>query len=144
MTDELDFKTKYLKYKVKYLKLKNQIGGNQSDNNQSDSYQSDNNKSNNNKSDNNQSDNKKIDVILFKSDSCGHCINFLPTWKTLQKKFVGNSKYNFITYDSKINKDKFEENNINSIPEIYLKKGKLTEYYSGGRDYKSIFDYLSV
>ena len=92
--DDIDFKTKYLMYKAKYLNLKNnrtQSGG---------------------------GNNNKDDVILFKSEDCGHCKD-LKTWEALQKQFAG--KHNFITYDYKENPEKMEEFNMKDFNYISCK-----------------------
>lgn len=115
--DDLNFKTKYLMYKAKYLSLKknmNQNGGG----------------------------NSKDDVILFKSKNCGHCIDFLPKWETLQKQFTG--VHNFITYEaSDVSKEKLEEFEIEGVPSLFRVSENRREEFRGERDLDSLIAFLS-
>ena len=103
---------KYLKYKNKYLALKNtqnMVGGSD-----------------------------KIQIILYKSSTCGHCINFMPTWKALQNKY--NNKYEFITWDATENKDKFDD--IMGVPTIKISDNGVTREYNGDRSLESLTELL--
>ena len=116
--DDIDFKTKYLMYKAKYLNLKNnmkQSGGGNND--------------------------KKDNIILFKSEDCGHCQKFKPTWEALQKQFTG--KHNFITYDYKENPEKMEEFNIEGFPTIYRVSGENKYVFEGERDIDNLVAFLN-
>ena len=116
--DDIDFKTKYLMYKMKYLGLKNnknQSGGGDS--------------------------NEKDDIILFKSEDCGHCKRFKPTWEALQKKYIG--KHNFITYDYKENPEKIEEFDVNGFPTIYRVSGENKYIFEGERDIDNLMAFLN-
>jgi thiol-disulfide isomerase/thioredoxin len=120
--DDIDFKTKYLMYKAKYLSLKNkstleptkQTGG---------------------------GENSKDDIILFKSENCGHCKRFKPTWEVLEKQFT--CKHNFITYDYEKNPDKMKEFNINGVPTIYRISGENKYMFEGERDLDNLVAFLS-
>ena len=99
---------KYLKYKAKYINLKQvQTGGSTN----------------------------KIDIMLFKMDTCGHCKNFMPVWEHLKKEL--SNKYNFITYDSNKNIDKVNEYNVDGFPTL-IKNGNTITQYDGERDYESV------
>jgi len=116
--DDIDFKTKYLMYKAKYLDLKKnkpQLGGGDS--------------------------NQKDDIILFKSESCGHCKIFKPTWNALQKQFTG--KHNFITYDYLENPEKIEEFKVDGFPTIYRISGKNKYVFEGERDIDNLIAFLN-
>lgn len=118
-----DFNNKYLKYKHKYLKLKkmkllNQnnllIGGG-----------------------------KKDDIhtlYLFKSDGCGHCIGFKPTWEAL-KKDLGNN-INFVTYDAINDKQKMRDYKIEGYPTLMLQANNKVIEYVGSRDLASLKDFI--
>ena len=115
--DDIDFKTKYLMYKMKYLDLKinkKQSGG---------------------------GDNKKDDIILFKSENCGHCQRFKPTWEALQKKYTG--VHNFITYDYKENPEKIEEFNIDGFPTIYRISSDNKYIFEGERNVDNLIAFLN-
>ena len=103
---------KYLKYKNKYLALKN--------------------------NENMTGGNNKIQMILYKSTTCGHCNNFIPTWNTLQKKY--ENKYEFITFDAMENKDKFED--IVGVPTIKFSDKGIIREYNGGRSLDELSELL--
>lgn len=116
--DDIDFKTKYLMYKAKYLDLKKnkkQTGGGSSDN--------------------------KDNIILFKSENCGYCQKFKPTWEALQKQFAG--KHNFITYDYEENPEKIKEYNIEGFPTIYRVNGNNKYIFEGDRDPDNLIAFLN-
>ena len=115
MSDTLDFKTKYLMYKAKYINLKKQQKGGGDD---------------------------KIDIILFKGEYCGHCKRFMPVWNTLNKYYVNDSRYNFLTYDAEKNKDIFNQYKIDGVPTIYVLKGNDKKMYDGPRDLDSLKSFL--
>jgi len=110
----MNYQEKYLVYKNKYLKLKNTVqkGGND-----------------------------KIDLILFKTNWCGHCKNFSPVWNNLQKMY--ESKYNFITYDGDENKKELKSYNVQGFPTLYIKKNNELEEYMGPRDIDTMNTFLN-
>jgi len=116
MSEEIDFKTKYLIYKSKYINLKknNQIGGNNEN---------------------------KDNIILFKSENCGHCTKFMPTWNILKNKY--SSKHNFITYDNNTNPDKMKEYDIEGVPTIYREKGNNKYIFTGERNIDNLIAFLN-
>ena len=128
----MTFYNKYLKYKNKYLEAKNEYD----------------NLTNNCKTCNNKSCNClqqyggiNNTLYLFKADWCGHCKNFMPIWKDLQKS-VGN-KINFNTFDADKNKNEIKEFNIQGFPTLILIKNNTKIEYEGERDVKSITDFIN-
>lgn len=120
MGDDINFKTKYLMYKAKYLSLKNnsnQKGG-------GDDVEFD--------------KNNTLEVLLFKSNMCGHCVSFVPTWEKLQNKYKSNKRYNFITYDAQKNSEKLDEYGIEGIPTIYLQQDNKKLMHEGKRDMETL------
>ena len=114
------YEEKYLKYKAKYLSLKNQLenntmvgGGNE----------------------------KKVDVILFKADWCGHCKRFKPVWEMLNKNF--ESKFNFIIYDADKDTNMVEKYKVDGFPTILFKDGEHVKPYDGRREYEELESLLT-
>jgi thiol-disulfide isomerase/thioredoxin len=107
------YQHEYIKYKLKYIRLKQQIN-----------------------SQNMTGGGNKIDIILFKADWCGHCINFKPTWEKLQQKF--NNKFHFITYDADKNNKELTKYKVESFPTIIIQDGEHKKEYDGERDMKSL------
>ena len=103
----------YQKYKSKYINLKNSTV---------------------------QNGGGKKDVILFKAEWCGHCQGFLPDWKKLSKEY--KNKYNFITYDSEINKKEIESWHIQGFPTIIVKKDKEAMEYVGPNEYNNVLNFI--
>ena len=124
MSDDIGFKTKYLMYKAKYLSLKNKSTIERTNLKQTGG-----------------GENSKDDIILFKSENCGHCKRFKPTWEALQKQFTG--RHNFITYDYEENPDKMKEFNINGVPTIYRISGENKYMFEGERDLDNLVAFLS-
>ncbi len=111
-----NFRQKYLMYKSKYLNLKNNLnktGGS----------------------------NKKIDIMLFKADWCGHCTHFKPTWEKIAKKF--ESKFNFFKYDADNDKHKLKEYKVDAFPTILVKDGDIVRPYDGDRSEEELTSFLN-
>jgi len=82
----------------------------------------------------------KPDMMLFKSDGCGHCEHFKKTWEMLNTIPVMMDKINFITLDAEKDKEDFEKYKINGYPTLLLNdksNGKIYEY-NGDRDIESL------
>ncbi len=109
---ESNYKHLYEKYKVKYLNLKNQLNNEMS------------------------GGGKKVDIILFKADWCGHCIKLKPIWEKVKEKF--NNKFNFITYDADKNTELFEKYQVDAFPTIIIQDGEHKKEYDGPRDINSL------
>ena len=119
MTDDINFKTKYLMYKAKYLNIKNNL----------------------NTSSKQKGGGEKDTIILFKSENCGHCTKFKPTWNALKNKYANN--LNFIEYDYQNNPDKMKEFNIQGVPTIYRQSGDKKYMFEGERDLDNLIAFLS-
>ena len=103
-----DFKSLYLKYKTKYLNLKvNQRGGSE-----------------------------KPILNLFKSEHCGHCIAFKPTWETINKNL--SDKVNFKVYDAESDREIMSKYAIEGFPTIILQKGDKVVEFIGDRSIQNI------
>ncbi len=109
-----DYYSKYLKYKNKYLDLKNNQTGGGDD---------------------------KIKLILYKSETCGHCKNFVPVWNTLQQNKSFQKKYDFITYESTKNPDKFD--GIDGVPTLKIVDGSNERVYDGDRSLEDLTNLLN-
>ena len=115
INDEL-YRLKYLKYKNKYLQLKalknSQKGG----------------------------DNKPT-LNLFKSEHCGHCINFKPLWNELQNELKG--KINFKTFDAQSDRKVMQTYGIQSFPTLILERGTDKIEFNNHRSKENIIDFIN-
>jgi thiol-disulfide isomerase/thioredoxin len=89
---------KYLKYKNKYCLLKKQY---------LESLKTQ------------QTGGGQIKVMLFKSDTCGHCKTFKPIWDAVTKKY---HNLKFIVYDYMKDESVMKEYNIEGFPTIIVEK----------------------
>ena len=116
-----DYYTKYLKYKSKYLSLstqmKTQKGGNRFD--------------------------KRINVILFKAEWCGHCVNFKPVWEQIIKNKDLIKKFKFITYDADKEKHMIETYKVDAFPTIKIQDGDEVREYDGERTMDELTNFLN-
>jgi thiol-disulfide isomerase/thioredoxin len=122
----------YIKYKNKYVNLKStleSINENKLINNINivESFQ-------------NGGSNIK-DVILFKAEWCGHCNNFKKHWIKLQE--TCNKNFNFITYDSNLNKEEILSWKIEGFPTIIIKKENEALIYAGPNEYNSVLKFIT-
>ena len=118
--DELnDYSKKYLKYKEKYLKLK---------------------KIEQNISMKGGGVDKKT-LALFKAEWCGHCIGFKKTWNELKKE--NDSKVNFVTYDSELNKEEISKYKIEGFPTLILLANDKAVEYVGPRNKEAIKEFIN-
>ena len=114
INDEL-YRLKYLKYKNKYLQLKalkqSQKGG------------------------------AKATLSLFKSEHCGHCINFKPLWNELQDEL--KDKINFRTFDAVENRKEMEMYSIQGYPTLILERGNNKVEFNGHRNKENIINFIN-
>ena len=123
----------YVKYKNKYINLKSNINKNKLANNINivEAFQN---------GGSNSSSNIK-DVILFKADWCRHCNSFKKNWIELQNTCKDN--FNFITYDSDLDKEEMETWGINEFPTIIIKKENEALIYAGPNNYDSVLKFIT-
>jgi thiol-disulfide isomerase/thioredoxin len=112
-----DYYTKYLKYKSKYLSLKTQKGGTRTD--------------------------KRIKVILFKAEWCGHCITFKPIWNKIIENKDLIKKFKFITYDADTQKHMFETYKVDAFPTIKIQDDDEVREYDGERTEEEFTAFLN-
>lgn len=81
---------------------------------------------------------EKLTVVLYKQKTCPHCVDFMPTWNDLQKKFNElNISHKTVECTEEVC------DGIDYIPTIRVyKEDKYTEY-KGDRTQKSIMDFIS-
>lgn len=121
MADEIYYE-KYLKYKTKYLNLKlivpnKQLGAG-------------------------NSNNKPI-IYLFKSDTCGHCKSFMPTWESLVDELGSKYKFTIIDANDSKNDEITKKYNINGVPTI-IKSVKNQDFiFNGERDLESLKQFVT-
>uniref|UniRef100_A0A6C0AC38 Thioredoxin domain-containing protein n=1 Tax=viral metagenome TaxID=1070528 RepID=A0A6C0AC38_9ZZZZ len=98
-----------------------------------------NNQIENNKNENeNKIANDKLTVVLYKQKTCSHCIDFIPTWIDLQKKF------NNLGISHKTVECTEEDcDGIQYIPTIRIFKEDDYVEYKGDRTQKNILDFIS-
>jgi thiol-disulfide isomerase/thioredoxin len=78
------------------------------------------------------SNEEKINVILFKMEGCGHCVQFKSTWEGLQKKLQNDNSINFIVFDAN-NSKKCSEYGVSGFPTIIFESGDKKLVYKGDR-----------
>ena len=115
INDEL-YRLKYLKYKNKYLQLK--------------AFK------------NSQKGGADIPTLnLFKSDSCGHCINFKPLWKELQNEL--KDKVNFKVFDAQTDRKIMQTYGIEGYPTLILEKGNNKVEFNDYRTKENIINFIN-
>ena len=71
-------------------------------------------------------------ITLYHANWCGHCVNFLPTWKALKDVFnLNNIKHE--EYEDSANPKVIKEANINGFPTIRISKNNKEYDYNGPR-----------
>jgi thiol-disulfide isomerase/thioredoxin len=117
----MDYKSKYLKYKFKYNNLKETL----------------NNK--NIQSGGNENTDKK-ELILFKTEWCGHCKNFKPVWNNIKTMY--ENKYTFTEYDGDNDKKEVQNYKVKGFPTLYIRSEDIIDEYLGPRDINSLSIFL--
>ena len=84
---------------------------------------------------------EKKSLVLFKAEWCGHCKSFKSTWDELKDKM--ESKINFISYDSELNKKEIDKYKIEGFPTLILLSGDKAIEYVGARDKKTIEEFIN-
>ena len=88
-----------------------------------------------------------VKIELFHANWCGHCVNFMPTWKEIEHVLSQHakeieSKYGkvikFAKYESEADSEKIREQNIQGFPTIKINGVD----HNAGRDVVSIVEAL--
>jgi len=87
-------------------------------------------------------------LILFKSENCGYCKAFKPTWNKVVKNFKGKRSLNVREFDSKKHQDVMMSEGIKMFPTIrFYPRGMVgREYieYSGDRSYDNLLMFINA
>jgi len=81
-------------------------------------------------------------LMLFHAGWCGHCVEFMPTFRKLEKEFINSEKLNTVKISDK-NSKLIETYQIGGFPTIKLYDGKNFHEYNGGRDIVSIRHFVN-
>lgn len=81
-------------------------------------------------------------LMLFHAEWCGHCVEFMPTFRKLEKEFINPEKLNAVKISDK-NTKLIETYQIGGFPTIKLYDGKNFHEYNGGRDIVSIRHFVN-
>jgi len=80
-------------------------------------------------------------LILFKSETCGHCKNFIPTWEELKKRL--GEVIQFEEHEAGQVPELAQKYGINSVPKIFLLVGSSQPVeFTGGRTVEEITKFL--
>jgi len=84
----------------------------------------------------------QINVELYHADWCGHCKNFMPTWKKLSSDLNKRTNIKCTDYEASRDENKMKEENIDGYPTIKIKVNDKKEEYEGKRDYETIHKHV--
>ena len=97
---------------------------------------------------------KPIKIILFHADWCGHCIDFMPEWKTMKSntkahKYIDFIQYEYATIKNLDNSIKtINGKQIDGFPTLKIIINDVEFNYSGNRNrddiYKFVIDNLNI
>lgn len=84
-------------------------------------------------------------IVLYYSNMCGHCLQLMPLWKRLSKKYDKSEEITIINVESnniEYLQIKYKKN-IEGFPTILkYKNGKLIEEFDGDRNTKSLNKFM--
>ena len=87
---------------------------------------------------------KHINISLYYSNSCGHCIKFKPAWEQI-KKYITNAHNKNITFNE-YNENEIKNKEIAGFPTIlFAVKMKNINHeveYTGSRNARDIIDVI--
>jgi thiol-disulfide isomerase/thioredoxin len=86
----------------------------------------------------NDKKNDDIKITLYYAEWCGYCKEFKPIWEQLKKAFDDNN-IKHEEYESDMNKDIIERENIRGFPTIKISGNGETETYKGERSFEKLF-----
>merc|ERR1712168_130571 len=82
-----------------------------------------------------------LTFVKFFAPRCGHCRSLAPTWELLSNKFAGKVK--IAEVDCTQNRSLCERYRIDGYPTLILfKDGKPIQEYHGGRDIKTLTNFI--
>ena len=84
-------------------------------------------------------DNTKL--VLYKTDRCGHCVNFTPTWEKLKQQGLNTQ---FETVDCDKQKGECWKNKVDGTPTIILHKNGKQLTYEGDRSLQSLISFVKA
>lgn len=88
-------------------------------------------------------DKNKMTFTFYHAPWCGHCKQFMPTWKEIKNEMNDNNNIILNEVNSDLQPDIIKEKNIQSFPTLILTSGNNTSYiYNGPRDKDSIIKFL--
>ena len=120
----MDYKSKYLKYKFKYNNLKETL----------------NNKNLQTGAGAENDNNEKKELILFKTEWCGHCKKLKPVWNNIKTMY--ENKYTFVEYDGDNDKTEVQNYKVKGFPTLYIRSDDVVDEYLGPRDINSLSIFL--
>ena len=90
----------------------------------------------------------KNELFLFYSFKSDYSMSIIPIWQKLKQLKIKNSNLEFIDVNTdKLNYkliEKIKNINVNSVPNIYLKKNDVPIKYNGNFTLKSIISFLKL
>jgi hypothetical protein len=89
---------------------------------------------------------KKIKVILFKADWCGHCKRFKPEWEKLKNCRKLKDMIHFETIDSNKDRHLMDKHQVSGVPTVmYSTDDKFEEYekYEGNHTQADLVQFLN-
>ena len=85
----------------------------------------------------------KMTFTFYHAPWCGHCKQFMPTWKELKNEIGDDGNIKLIEVNSDLQPDVIKNKNIQSFPTLILESADNTSYVCNGpRDKDSIIKFL--
>lgn len=83
-------------------------------------------------------------LVLYHAEWCGHCQDFMPTWKTL-KPHLKSRNVNCASIESNIVEETMPESSIMGYPTIHLlKNGKINKIFNeNNRDLETLLKFVN-
>merc|ERR1712215_15194 len=83
----------------------------------------------------------EMTFVKFFAPWCGHCRSLAPTWELLSSKYAGKVKVAEV--DCTQNRNLCSRYKIQGYPTLILfKDGKMVQEYQGGRDLKTLSNFI--
>ncbi|XP_038051895.1 thioredoxin domain-containing protein 5-like [Patiria miniata] len=82
--------------------------------------------------------------VEFYAPWCGHCKRLAEPWQQLAEGFSHNEAITIAKIDCTAHRQVCREHNVNNFPTLkYFRDGKEIDTYKGGRDHKSLKEYVT-